>query len=115
MNWTTPGSFTIRPGGLTTDELIELYEELSGIEVVHREWYRAFQGFKMVVIMLVGAMLFDRGISDDLRFAYMGTAVDMFTKPALASLGVDDDIEPGPVTARPERVREVEERAARSR
>lgn len=113
VNWTTPGSFTIRPGGLTTDEFIQLYEELSGIQVVHREWYRAFQGFKMVVIMLVGAMLFDRGISDDLRFAYMGMAIDMFTKPALASLGVDDDIEPGPVTARDERVREVQERALR--
>ena len=114
VNWTTPGSFTVRPGGLTTDEFIHLYEELSGIPVVHREWYRAFQGFKMVVIMLVGAMLFDRGDSDDLRFAYMGMAVDMFTKPALASLGVDDDIEPGPVTAREERVSEVQARAARS-
>jgi aminoglycoside phosphotransferase (APT) family kinase protein len=114
VNWTTPGSFTIRPGGLTTDELVELYEELSGIPVVHREWYRAFQGFKVCVIMLVGAMLFDRGVSDDLRFAYMGMAVDMFTKPALAALGVDDDIEPGPVTARDERVRQVQERGPRN-
>ena len=31
VNWTTPGSFTIRPGGLSTDEFVELYEELSGI------------------------------------------------------------------------------------
>jgi aminoglycoside phosphotransferase (APT) family kinase protein len=110
VNWTTPGSFTVRPGGLSTDELVELYEELSGIPVVHREWYRAFQGFKMCVIMLVAAMLFDGGVTDDLRFAYMGMAVDMFTKPALVSLGIDDDIEPGPVTARDERVREVQER-----
>ena len=47
VNWTTPGSFTVRPGGLTTDEFVARYEELSGIEVVHREWYRAFQGFKI--------------------------------------------------------------------
>ena len=40
----------------------------------------------------------------------MGMAVDMYTKPALASLGIDDDIEPGPVTARDERVREVQAR-----
>jgi hypothetical protein len=57
-------------------------------------------------------MLFDRGESDDLRLAYMGMAVDMFTKPALASLGIDADLEPGPVTARDERVREVQEAAA---
>lgn len=112
VNWTTPGSFTIRPGGLTTDELVARYEELSGIPVVHREWYRAFQGFKLCVIMFVGAMLFDQGASDDLRLAYMGMAVDMFTKPALAELGVDDDLEPGPVTARDERVRDVQARAS---
>ena len=110
VNWTTPGSFTQRDGALTTDEFVRRYEELTGIEVVHREWYRAFQGFKMVVIMLVAAMLFDRGVTDDLRFASMGLAVDRFTRPALASLGIDADIEPGPVTAREERVREVRAR-----
>jgi len=109
VNWTTPGSFTTRPGALTTDELVELYQELTGIPVVHREWYRAFQGFKMVVIMLVAAMLFDAGVTDDPRFAYMGLAVDMFTRPALAELGVDEEIEPGPVTAREERMRAVRE------
>jgi len=110
VNWTTQGSFTIRPGGLTTDDLVARYEELSGIAVVHREWYRAFQGFKMCIIMLVGSMLFDQGVSDDLRFAYMGMAVHMYTKPALAELGNDDDLEPDPVTARAERVREVQAR-----
>ncbi len=110
VNWVTPGSFTIRPGGFTTDELVARYEELSGIPVVHREWYRAFQGFKMCVIMFVGSMLFDQGHSDDLRLASMGMAVDMFTKPALLALGIEDDVEPGPVTAREARVHEVQER-----
>lgn len=108
VNWMTPGSFTNRPGGLTTDELVARYEALSGIPVAHREWYRAFEGFKMCIIMLVGAMLFDQGASDDLRFAFMGMAVDRYTKPALAELGVDDVLEPGPVTAREERVRAVQ-------
>jgi len=112
VNWTTPGAFTNRPGALTVDEFVHHYEALTGIEVVHRDWYRAFQGFKMVVIMLVGAMLFDAGASDDLRLASMGMAVGTYTRPALTSLGVDDDIEPGPVTARQERVREVQERKA---
>jgi aminoglycoside phosphotransferase (APT) family kinase protein len=111
VNWTTPGAFTNQPGALTTDEFVRLYEELTGITVVHREWYRAFQGFKMVVIMLVAAMLFDRGATDDLRFAFMGLAVEPYTRQALAALGIDDEIEPGPVAAREERLREVQERA----
>jgi len=107
VNWTTPGSFTQHPGGLTTDEFVRLYEELTGIEVVHREWYRAFQGYKMVVIMLVASMLFDRGVTEDVRFAYMGLAVDPFTRSALAEFAIDDDLDPGPVTAREERLRAV--------
>jgi aminoglycoside phosphotransferase (APT) family kinase protein len=106
-NWTTPGSFTSRPGALTVDEFVARYEHLTGIAVVHRDWYRAFQGFKMVVIMLVAAMLFDRGATDDLRFADMGLAVPPYTAKALAELGIDDDVAPGPVTARDERVRAV--------
>ena len=111
-NWTTPGSFTNRPGALTPDEFIALYQELTGIPVRHREWYRAFQGFKMVVIMLVAAMLFDRGVTDDVRFADMGLAVHPYTVKALTALGIDEELEPGPVTARDERVRAVRERLA---
>jgi aminoglycoside phosphotransferase (APT) family kinase protein len=110
-NWTTPGSFTNRTGALTPDEAVALYQELTGITVAHREWYRAFQGYKMVVIMLVASMLFDRGFTDDLRFADMGLAVHPYTLNSLAELGIDEALEPGPVTAREERVREVRERA----
>jgi aminoglycoside phosphotransferase (APT) family kinase protein len=107
FNWTTPNAFTNLPGSLTRDEFVVAYEELTGIEVAHREWYRAFQGYKMVAIMLVAAMLFDSGGSDDLRFAGMGLAVHPYTRLALAELGVDDDLESGPVTARDDRVCEV--------
>jgi aminoglycoside phosphotransferase (APT) family kinase protein len=113
VNWTTPGSFTNRPGAVSTDELVELYEELTGITVVHREWYRAFQGFKMVVIMLVAAMLFDRGVTDDVRFAHMGLAVEPYTRQALAAFAIDEELESGPVTARDQRLLDVQERAAR--
>jgi aminoglycoside phosphotransferase (APT) family kinase protein len=102
--WTTPGSFTNVPGAMTTDNAVALYEELTGIAVRHRDWYRALQGFKLAVIMLVGSMLFDSGISDDARLAYMGLGVSMFTEAALAELGVDERLETGPVTARPERM-----------
>jgi aminoglycoside phosphotransferase (APT) family kinase protein len=107
FNWTTPNSFTNQPGALTPDEFVAYYSELTGIAVEHRPWYRAFQGYKMVVIMLVAAMLFDQGSTSDLRFAAMGDAVHPYTLKALAELGVDEDLAPGPVTAREERVRAV--------
>ncbi len=106
-NWTMPASFTSRPGALTADEFVALYEELTGITVCNREWYRAFETFKMAAIMLVAAMLFDTGVTDDLRFAGMGLAVHHFTTEALAALGVDEALESGPVTVRRERIRAV--------
>ena len=103
--WTFPTSFTSRPEALTPDQLVERYEELTGIRVRHRDWYRAFAGFKLAVITLVGAMLFDSGMTDDLRMANMGFAVHLFTTTALRELGITEPLEAGPVTARPERLR----------
>ena len=57
--------------------------------------------------MLVAAMLFDRGVSDDLRLATMGLIVHPMTQRALRELGVDEDLEPGPVAPREERIRAV--------
>jgi len=108
--WTTPGSITSRRGALTPDELVDTYQELTGMPVRHRTWYRAFQGYKMVVIMLLGAMLFDAGFTDDLRFVEMAHAVHPCTVQLLASLGVDEILEAGPVLPRPSRVDAVRER-----
>lgn len=112
--WRLPVGLLASPACLRPDEFVAYWERLTGINARHREWYRAFQGFKTSVIMLVGAMLFDGGHSDDLRLAEMGGAVPFFTETALRDLGIDEDLEPGPVTAREERVREVRERARRS-
>jgi len=108
--WTTPGSITSRRGALTPDELVDTYQDLTGVPVRHRTWYRAFQGYKMVVILLLGAMLFDAGLTDDLRFVEMAHAVHPCTVQLLASLGVDEALEPGPVLPRPSRVDAVRER-----
>jgi aminoglycoside phosphotransferase (APT) family kinase protein len=88
FNWTTPNSFTNQPGSLSRDEFAALYQDLTGIPVRQREWYRAFQGYKMVVIMLVASMLFEGGLSADPRFAQMGLAVPVYTAQALAELGI---------------------------
>jgi aminoglycoside phosphotransferase (APT) family kinase protein len=104
VNWTTPGAFTNRPGSLTREEFVARYEQRTGIPVRNREWYRAFQSYKMCVIMLVGAMLFDRGATDDVRLGQMGWAVHPYTVAGLAELGVDDAPDSGPVTPRAERM-----------
>jgi len=110
--WRTPGSFTSLPGALAPDELVTRYEELTGIPVRNREWYRAFQQFKLTVILFVGGMLFDGGFTDDLRLAEMGLVVHPMTRRALHELGIDADLEPGPVSPRDERLRAV--RSARN-
>ena len=112
FNWTTPGSFTSLPGSMTADEMVARYQQLTGITVQHRDWYVALELYKMLAILLVAAMLFDSGASDDLRFAQMGGAIAHYTSLALARLGVDEPLESGPVMAREERVHEVTERQA---
>ena len=102
--WAAPVGLPSLPGALTIDEFIVRYEELSGITVHHRDWYRAFQMFKTAVIMLSGSMLFDSGESDDLRLAEMGPIVHWYTQKALVEVGLDPDIEPGPVMPRQERL-----------
>jgi aminoglycoside phosphotransferase (APT) family kinase protein len=107
IGWTEtvwPLGFTGLPGALTPDEMVALWSELTGIEAQHRTWYRAFQSLKMSAIMLVGAMLFDAGHTDDQRMALMGYGVQFVTQAALDDLGVADVLEPGPVMPRDERM-----------
>ena len=109
--WTTPGSITNVPGAPTVDELVARWEDRAGIRTRHRDWYRAFQLFKMAVIMLVGARLFDDGYTDDLRLLDMAYAVRPLTWQALAELGIEEQIDAGPVLPRKERVAEARRRA----
>ena len=84
-----------------------LYEELADVTARRREWYRAFQGFKMAVILLVAGHLFDTGFSDDWRFQQMAHVVHPLTRQALHELGVDEDLESGPLLPRREHAAEV--------
>ena len=59
-----------------------------------------FQLYKMAVIGLVGARLFDDGHSDDLRFNDMAYGVPWLTSFALTDLGIEEELEPGPVFPR---------------
>ena len=64
----------------------------------------------MAVILLLGSMLFDAGLTDDLRFVEMAHAVHPCTVELLASLGVDEALPPGPVLPRRSRVDAARER-----
>ena len=65
----------------------------------------------MAVIGLVGSRLFDDGDSDDLRLNDMAYGVPWLTGLALADLGIAEELEPGPMFPREERVAEARERA----
>ncbi|MDG2029152.1 MAG: phosphotransferase family protein [Acidimicrobiales bacterium] len=109
--WMTP-SFTSFPETHSADEFVEYYEQLTGIEVRNREWYRALESFKMAVIMFVGGMLFDGEHTDDLRMADMGAVAPILTHIALGELGVTVMPDSGPATPRQERVDEIRARRA---
>lgn len=115
LQWGMRGSFTSLPGSPSVDEFVARYEELTGTTARHRAWYRAFQGLKMAAILLVGGMLFDRGFTDDLRFADYTLAIHPLTLRSLRELGIDDDPESGSVTPRPDRVLEVRQRTPHER
>jgi aminoglycoside phosphotransferase (APT) family kinase protein len=108
LTWSMPNSIVLVRGTPTVEELVAQYEKLTGFTASQREWHRAFQGFKMAVILLVAGYLFDAGHSDDWRFRDMAYAVHPLTQQALRTLGVDDDLEAGPVLPRKEREAEVQ-------
>ena len=102
--WSMPVGLTSRTGSLTVDEFVARYQQRTGFEVHHRTWYRAFQCYKLAVIMLLGSMLVDAGHSDDLRLAGMGLAVPFMTGLGLAEFGIAEPEDHGPVSPRAERL-----------
>ena len=109
--WAFPVGLPTVPGAPSIDELLERYQALTGIAVEHRAWYRALAGLKMAVINLSGAMMLDSGESDDPKFLMFGVTVPFLTQLALHEFGIDEQIDPGPVAPRQERIDEVSRRA----
>ncbi len=101
--WGMPGSVTACAGALPVEELVGLWESLTGLESANRAWYRAFQALKLAVILLVGGHLVDIGRSDDVRLLAMARGVRSITRGALRELGIEDELEDGPVLPRKER------------
>ncbi len=112
LQWTFPGSITALPGAPTVDDFVARWEYLTGIATRDRHWYRGFQAFKVAVILLVAGQLFEDDHSDDLRFASMVHAVPMMTRIALGHLGINEELEPGPILPSPERLAAAQAKAA---
>ncbi len=105
--WIQPVGITSHDAALTIDEFIERYQAASGIKVENRSWYRALNSFKMAVICLIGAMLVDQGDSDDPKLVLAAGGTHLLTQVGLADLDITDNLEPGPVAIRQERIDEV--------
>jgi aminoglycoside phosphotransferase (APT) family kinase protein len=108
--WMQPVGITSHHGALNIDEFVERYEAASGIKTQNRGWYRALNAYKMAVICLIGAMLFDDGASDDMKLAVAAGGTHLLTQVGLAELGIGEQLESGPVGIREERIKEVESR-----
>lgn len=74
-----------QPPATRADALVEW-----GIRAQDRPWYRARQGLKIAVILLVGGHLYESGRSTDTRLLEMAYGVHPLTQAALFDLGIDD-------------------------
>ncbi len=99
MTWQITPAFA-GLGAAHFDEQVARYEKVTGIGVHDRQWYAALEAYKMAVIQFVGAMLYDRGVSDDERYADMALFVPWLTDRALVMLGVEEQFDSGPVGPR---------------
>lgn len=112
MLWSQPVGINSHPAALSIDDLLAHYGEVSGITLENRSWYRAFSAFKIAAICLIGAMLIDGGHSDDQKLLLASYGTALLTRAGLTELGIDEQLDDGPVLPREERIQQV--RAASS-
>jgi aminoglycoside phosphotransferase (APT) family kinase protein len=107
MLWVQPVGINSHPAALSIEDLLAHYEQISGIKVENRSWYRAFNAYKMAVICLIGAMLVDGGHSDDQKLVLASYGTALLTKMGLAELGIKEPLDDGPVLPSEERMQQV--------
>lgn len=81
--------FVDLPGAMSWDEMAARYTEKTGIAVENIEYYQVLQGFKTIAICFVGYMMFQRGITDDVRFQHFGYVVPPELDRMLALAGLE--------------------------
>ncbi|OBG64684.1 MULTISPECIES: phosphotransferase family protein [unclassified Mycobacterium] len=107
MLWAQPVGINSHPAALPIDALLAHYERTSGIKLQNREWYRAFNAYKMAVICLIGAMLVEEGHSEDQKLVLAAYGTSLLTRAGLAELGIDESLDDGPVLPREDRIQQV--------
>jgi aminoglycoside phosphotransferase (APT) family kinase protein len=107
MLWMQPVGINSHPAALAVDDLLAHYQAVSGVTVANRPWYRAFNAYKMAVICLIGAMLVEDGHSDDQKLVLAAYGTSLLTGAGLTELGIDEDLDDGPVLPRQARIQQV--------
>jgi aminoglycoside phosphotransferase (APT) family kinase protein len=105
--WRMPVGIPSHEAAPAIDDIIDHYAAASGLTIAHREWYRAFNAFKLAVINLIGSRLFDDGDTDDQRFMLNAYGIPIFTQIGLADLGVTETLDDGPVMPSEERMKKA--------
>ena len=105
--WRMPVGIPSHEAAPGIDDVVAHYANASGLTIAHREWYRAFNAFKLAVINLIGSRLFDDGATDDQRFMLNAYGIPIFTQMGLADLGVTEALDDGPVMPSEERMQQA--------
>jgi aminoglycoside phosphotransferase (APT) family kinase protein len=103
--WRMPVGIPSHDAAMVIDDVIAHYAAASGLTIANREWYRAFNAFKLAVINLIGSRLFDDGVTDDQRFMLNAYGIPLFTQMGLADLNVTEQLDDGPVMPSEERMK----------
>lgn len=106
--WRMPVGIPSHDAAPAIDDVIAHYATASGLTIANREWYRAFNAFKLAVINLIGSRLFDDGATDDQRFMLNAYGIPIFTQMGLAELGVAEQLDDGPVMPSEERMKQAQ-------
>lgn len=106
--WRMPVGIPSHEAAPAIDDVVAHYAAASGLTIANREWYRAFNAFKLAVINLIGSRLFDDGATDDQRFMMNAYGIPIFTQMGLAELGVTEQLEDGPVMPSEERMKKAQ-------
>jgi len=107
MLWAQPVGITSHVAALPIEELLEHYQQVSGITLENRCWYRAFNAYKMAVICLIGAMLIEDGHSQDPKLGLAAYGTSLLTASGLAELGITESLQDGPVMPDEQRLQRV--------
>lgn len=106
--WRMPVGIPSHEAAPAIDDVVAHYAAASRLTIANREWYRAFNAFKLAVINLIGSRLFDDGATDDQRFMLNAYGIPIFTQMGLADLGVTEEFEDGPVMPSEERMKQAQ-------